>query len=358
LLAEASLDIVKRAPHPRRGAQGPELMTTAKPPVIAFVVPCYNEQAGLTHTAAGLIAHLDQLKKVRTLSPQSYVIFVDDGSTDGTWDIVENAARVNRKSVHGLKLARNVGHQNALLAGLLDQIGKVDAVVSLDSDLQDDISIIGEMIDHFRNGAEIVFGVRKGRASDSPFKRYTADLYYRLLSWLDPNIVPHHADFRLMSDRALRALSLFGETHVFLRGLVVQLGFKTATVGFDRLPRHHGETRYTLAKMMVLAVDGITSLSIRPIRMIALLGIIMFVVFIGMGIWVFATWLDGHTIQGWTSVMLLFLLIASFQTFAVAVIGEYIGKIYFETKSRPRYIIEKEISPPGMKADRRMSVRR
>jgi glycosyltransferase involved in cell wall biosynthesis len=321
-------------------------MTAAKPPVIALVVPCYNEQAGLAHTAATLVAHLDRLKKSKALSPQSYVIFVDDGSSDGTWAAIENSARANRKSVRGLKLARNVGHQNALLAGLLDQIGKVDAVVSLDSDLQDDISVIGAMIDHFRNGAEIVFAVRKGRTSDSPFKRHSADLYYRLLSWLDPNIIPHHADFRLMSDRAVRALSLFGETHVFLRGLVVQLGFKTATVGFNRLPRQHGETRYTLAKMMVLAVDGITSLSVRPIRMIALLGIIMFVVFIGMGIWVFATWLDGHTIQGWTSVMLLFLLIASFQTFAVAVIGEYVGKIYFETKSRPRYIIEKEISPP------------
>jgi len=321
-------------------------MTAPKPPVIAFVVPCFNEQAGLAHTAAALVAHLDGLKKLRALSPQSYVIFVDDGSTDGTWTVIEKTARMNRKSVRGLKLARNVGHQNALLAGLLDQIGKVDAAISLDSDLQDDISVIGTMIGHFRDGAEIVFAVRKGRTSDSLFKRCTADLYYRLLNWLDANIVPHHADFRLMSDRALRALSLFGETHVFLRGLVVQLGFKTATVAFNRLPRQHGETRYTLAKMMVLAVDGITSLSVRPIRMIALMGIILFVVFIGMGIWVFATWLDGHTIQGWTSVMLLFLLIASFQTFAVAVIGEYVGKIYFETKSRPRYIIEKEIGPP------------
>jgi glycosyltransferase involved in cell wall biosynthesis len=321
-------------------------MTAAKLPIIAFVVPCYNEQAGLAHTAATLVAHLDRLKKSKALAPQSYVVFVDDGSGDGTWAVIENAARANRKSVRGLKLARNVGHQNALLAGLLDQIGKADAAISLDSDLQDDISVIGPMIDHFRNGAEIVFAVRKGRASDSLFKRFTADLYYRLLNWLDVNIVPHHADFRLMSDRALRALSRFGETHVFLRGLVVQLGFRTATVAFNRLPRKHGETRYTLAKMMVLAIDGITSLSVRPIRMIALMGIILFVVFIGMGIWVFATWLEGHTIQGWTSVMMLFLLIASFQTFAIAVIGEYVGKIYFETKSRPRYIVEKEIGPP------------
>jgi hypothetical protein len=226
---------------------------------------------------------------------------------------------------------------------LLAQIGKADAVVSLDADLQDDMSVVADMIGHYNDGAEIVFAVRKRRASDSRFKRGTADLYYRILNWLGADIVPHHADFRLMGDRALRALSLYGEAHVFLRGLAVQLGFKTATVAYDRLPRIHGETKYTLAKMVALAINGITSLSVRPIRMIALMGIILFLVFIGMGIWVFSTWVAGQTIQGWTSVMLLFLLIASFQTFAIAVIGEYVGKIYFETKARPRYIIEQEI---------------
>ena len=181
------------------------------------------------------------------------------------------------------------------------------------------------------------------RATDSRFKRGTASLYYRILNWLGADIIPHHADFRLMSDRALRALSLYGEAHVFLRGLAVQLGFTTATVAYDRLPRLHGETKYTLAKMVALAINGITSLSVRPIRMIALMGIIPFVVFLSMSVWVFGTWVAGHTVQGWTSVMLLFLLIASFQTFAIAVIGEYVGKIYFETKSRPRYIVEEEI---------------
>jgi hypothetical protein len=205
------------------------------------------------------------------------------------------------------------------------------------------MSVVAKMIGHYNDGAEIVFAVRKRRASDSRFKRGTADLYYRILNWLGADIIPHHADFRLMGDRALRALSLYGEAHVFLRGLAVQLGFKTATVAYDRLPRIHGETKYTLPKMVALAIDGITSLSVRPIRMIALMGIVLFLVFIGMGIWVFSTWVAGQTIQGWTSVMLLFLLIASFQTFAIAVIGEYVGKIYFETKARPRYIIEREI---------------
>ena len=270
-------------------------------------------------------------------------MLVDDGSTDRTWNLIEKISNAQPKRVRALKLSRNVGHQNALLAGLLAQIGKANAVISLDADLQDDMSVVAKMIDHFSGGAEIVFAVRKGRTTDSRFKRGTADLYYRILNWLGADIIPHHADFRLMSERALRALSLYGEAHVFLRGLAVQLGFKTATVAYDRLPRLHGETKYTLAKMVALAINGITSLSVRPIRIIALMGIILFVVFLGRSVWVFATWLAGHTVQGWTSVMLLFLLIASFQTFAIAVIGEYVGKIYFEAKARPRYIVEEEI---------------
>jgi glycosyltransferase involved in cell wall biosynthesis len=268
-------------------------------------------------------------------------LLVDDGSTDRI--LIEKISNAQPKRVRALKLSRNVGHQNALLAGLLAQIGKADAVISLDADLQDDMSVVAKMIDHFSGGAEIVFAVRKGRTTDSRFKRGTADLYYRILNWLGADIIPHHADFRLMSERALRALSLYGEAHVFLRGLAVQLGFKTATVAYDRLPRLHGETKYTLAKMVALAINGITSLSVRPIRIIALMGIILFVVFLGRSVWVFAIWLAGHTVQGWTSVMLLFLLVASFQTFAIAVIGEYVGKIYFEAKARPRYIVEEEI---------------
>ena len=318
-------------------------MTAVKPPTIAFVIPCYNEQAGIQHTLSCLLTDINKLEKSKAISSRSYVLLIDDGSTDRTWDLIEKVSQTHAKRVRGLKLSRNVGHQNALLAGLLAQIGKADAVVSLDADLQDDMSVVAKMIGHFNDGAEIVFAVRKRRATDSRFKRGTADLYYRILNWLGADIIPHHADFRLMSDRALRALSLYGEAHVFLRGLAVQLGFKTATVVYDRLPRIHGETKYTLGKMVALAINGITSLSVRPIRMIALMGIMLFVVFMGMSIWVFATWLAGQTVQGWTSVMLLFLLIASFQTFAIAVIGEYVGKIYFEAKARPRYIIEQEI---------------
>ena len=326
-------------------------MTAAKPPAVAFVIPCYNEQAGIQHTIACLLTDINKLEKSKAISPKSYVLLVDDGSTDRTWALIERMTQTHAKRVRGLKLSRNVGHQNALLAGLLAQIGKADAVISLDADLQDDMSVAAKMIGHFNDGAEVVFAVRERRASDSRFKRGTADLYYRILNWLGADIIPHHADFRLMSERALRALSLYGEAHVFLRGLAVQLGFKTAIVAYDRLPRVHGETKYTLAKMVALAINGITSLSVRPIRIIALMGIMVFVVFIGMTFWVFVAWLAGQTIQGWTSVMLLFLLIASFQTFAIAVIGEYVGKIYFETKARPRYIIEQEIGLLPTKSD-------
>src|SRR5215475_5589750 len=274
------------------------IMTAAKAPVIAFVIPCYNEQAGIQHTLTYLLADMAKLEKSKIISSKSYVVLVDDGSTDQTWRLVERITQARPKRVRALKLSRNVGHQNALLAGLLSQIGKADATISLDADLQDDMSVAA-----------------------------------------------------MMSDRALRALARYGETHVFLRGLAVQLGFKTASVAYDRLPRLHGETKYTLAKMVALAINGITSLSVRPIRMIALMGIMLFVVFTGMSVWVFANWLAGQTVQGWTSVMLLFLLIASFQTFAIAVIGEYVGKIYFETKGRPRYIIEQEIGTAPAKAE-------
>ncbi|MGA8962327.1 MAG: glycosyltransferase family 2 protein, partial [Pseudolabrys sp.] len=201
-------------------------MSAPKSPTIAFVIPCYNEQAGIQHTLSCLLSDIARLEKSKAISPKSYVLLVDDGSTDRTWALIEKISNAHAKRIRGLKLSRNVGHQNALMAGLLAQIGKSDAVISLDADLQDDMSVVGKMIEHFTGGAEIVFAVRKKRSSDSWFKRGTADLYYRMLNWLGADIIPHHADFRLMSDRALRALSLFGEAHVFLRGLAVQLGFK------------------------------------------------------------------------------------------------------------------------------------
>lgn len=319
-------------------------MNSADKPLIAFVVPCFNEEAALPLAIRELLARLRDLAQSKTISPASYIVFVDDGSIDATWSVIAQACADHPKQIRGLKLAHNAGHQNALLAGLMSQIGKAQATISLDADLQDDISVLGAMVDQFRrDSADIVFGVRKDRKSDTVFKRATAGLYYRLVDWLGAKVIPHHADFRLMSDRAVRALAQYGEVNLFLRGLVLQLGFKTGTVEFDRLPRQYGETKYTLSKMAGLAVDGITSMSMRPIRIVAVFGILLFLIFIGLAIWVFITWLGGETVQGWTSVMLLFLMIATFQTFAIAVIGEYVGKTYIEAKARPRYIVEKEI---------------
>lgn len=319
--------------------------SSAASPIIALVVPCYNEEAQFAHTLAALSACLDDLVGKGRISEKSYMFFVDDGSRDRTWTLIAEAAAAQPSRVRGLKLARNVGHQNALIAGLDAQVGRADATISLDADLQDDISLIDEMVQKFNDGTEIVFAVREGRDSDTAFKRSTAVGYYRVLRWLGVDIIHNHADYRLMSDRALRALSEFGEVNVFLRGLVVQLGFKTGIVKFDRLPRQHGETKYPLSKMLALAVNGITSFSVRPLRIVTTLGLIMFALFIGAAIWVLAAWLAGATIEGWTSLMLVFLLISSFQTLALGVIGEYVGKTYFETKARPRYIVEKELAP-------------
>lgn len=320
-------------------------MSIAEIPVIAFVVPCFNEEVALPQTIHELLVRMQSLSQTVQIARSSYILFVDDGSIDRTWALITAASAANPGQIRGLKLAHNVGHQNALLAGLLTQIDKADAMISIDADLQDDVSVITTMIDHFKNyDADIVFGVRKGRKSDTLFKRGTASLYYRLIDWLGAEVIPQHADFRLMSNRAVRALSSFGEVNLSLRGIVVQLGFKTAIVEFDRLPRLHGETKYTLSKMVGLAIDGVTSLSIRPIRIVAAFGLLLFLTFVGMAVWVFSTWFTGYTVQGWTSVMLLFLLISSFQTFAIAVIGEYVGKTYFEAKSRPRYIIEEEVN--------------
>ena len=317
---------------------------TVKQPIIALVIPCYNEQDAIPRALEELLSTLKRLIDASKISNKSYLFFIDDGSNDRTWPLIEQGHVDHPGQVRGLKLARNAGHQNALLAGLIAQIGRTDATISLDVDLQDDVSVIEQMIDYFvRRDADIVLGARATRETDTVFKRTTASWYYRLLRWLGADIIPHHADFRLMSERALRALAQFGEVNVFLRGLVTQLGFKREVVYFDRAPRLHGETKYSLPKMLALAVNGITSFSVRPLRVITVAGLILFATFIVVAVWVVIAWMAGETIQGWTSVMVVFLLVSSFQTLALGVIGEYVGKTYFEAKSRPRYIVEKEI---------------
>lgn len=317
----------------------------ASPPLLSFVVPCYNEQEVLPYTLRELTVALDGMVAENIVAGGSYLCFVDDGSRDGTWALIENANRDNPRRVRGLKLSRNVGHQNALLAGLLGQIGKADAVISMDADLQDNVAVSRDMIDRFVNrNADVVFGVRSERPTDTVFKRQTAHWYYRLLQWFGVEIVIDHGDYRLLSERALRALAQFGEVNVFLRGLVMRLGFKTDTVYFERKPRLHGETKYPLPKMLAFASDGVTSFSIKPLRMVTMLGLIMFLFSTAVALWVLLSWAAGKTIEGWASVMIVFLLVSSFQTLALGVIGEYVGKTYFEAKARPRYIIDKELS--------------
>ena len=315
-------------------------------PILGFVVPCYNEETVFSHSLRELLATLHGLISRGKISEKSYLFFVDDGSCDETWNSIEKAHAENPRCVRGLKLSRNVGHQNALVAGLLAQLGKADAVISLDADLQDDISAAEQMVSRFvSNGADIVFGVRAERAADTSFKRVTARWYYRFLRWLGVDIIFDHGDFRLISDRALRALAQFNEVHVFVRGLIMQLGFKSEIVYFERKPRAYGETKYTLSKMLSLAIDGITSFSITPLRVVTAFGFGLFVLFVIAVCWVSIAWFFGATIQGWTSVMILLLMVSSFQALALGIIGEYLGKTYFEAKSRPRYIVEKELLP-------------
>jgi len=317
----------------------------ASPPLLSFVVPCHNEQAALPHTLRELLAVLNGLIGDGVVSDKSYLFFVDDGSRDETWALIEKAHADDPIRVRGLKLSRNVGHQSALLAGLLGQLGKADAIISLDADLQDNIAVAREMIDRFVKGADIVFGVRSERPTDTVFKRQTARWYYKFLRRLGVEVVFDHGDFRLISERALRALAQFGEVQVYLRGLVMQLGFKTDVVYFERKPRLHGETKYPLSKMLALASDGITSFSVVPLRIVTSLGLLLFGLSIVAAVWVLVSWTIGKTIEGWASLMIIFLLVSSFQTLALGVIGEYVGKTYFEAKSRPRYIVEKELIP-------------
>jgi glycosyltransferase involved in cell wall biosynthesis len=314
-------------------------------PILGIVIPCYNETEVFPCTLHELqVLHSTLVSELR-ISEKSFLFFVDDGSDDATWPMIEAACAAQPTLVRGLKLARNYGHQNALLAGLMAQIGKADAVVSLDADLQDDISTVGSMVELFvKKDADIVFAVRRSRKSDTRFKRLTAAWFYRLLRFLGVDIVPEHGDFRLMSDRALRSLAQFREFNIFLRGLVLQLGLRKECVYFDRLPRAGGETKYNLTKMAGLAIDGVTSFSIRPLRIITVIGFLLIATFAVTAMWTLLQWLNGNTVQGWTSLTLLFLLISSFQTLALGIIGEYVGKTYFEVKSRPRYIIEKEVT--------------
>lgn len=303
---------------------------------LCIVVPCYNEEAVLCITAEKIKGYLAELIQKGKISADSRVVFVDDGSRDSTWKLISGLSADSL--FDGIKLSRNCGHQNALLAGLLTVKDNFDAVISMDADLQDDIEAIEKMVDAYKDGADIVYGVRSSRKKDSFFKRTSAALFYRLMG---TRTVNNHADYRLMSRRALGALSNFGEVNLFLRGIVPMIGLPTATVYYERGERAAGESKYPLKKMISFAFEGITSLSIKPIEIIIKLGLLLSVIGIGIIIYSIVQHFLDNTNTGWTSIIASIWMLGGLQLVAIGVIGKYIGKIYLETKHRPRYIIEK-----------------
>ncbi|MFH5923531.1 glycosyltransferase family 2 protein [Roseomonas xinghualingensis] len=318
-------------------------MSMRPPPTLGIVVPCYNEEPVLPELVRRLAGILDELIVEGRIRADSHVTFIDDGSRDRTWALI-TAFHASSTRWRGVKLSRNRGHQNALMAGLGHAPG--DALISVDADLQDDPAAIGRMVDAYREGAEIVFGVRNGRPTDTAFKRHTAQGYYKLLSALGVEIVHDHADYRLLSRRALDALQHYRESNLFLRALIPQLGFKTAVVTYERSSRFAGKSKYPLRKMLSFAFEGITSFSTRPLRLIMLLGFAVSIISFLLAIWaIMAELVFQVTVPGWTSTVVPIYFICGLQTFCLGIVGEYIGKIYLETKQRPRFLIEETLAP-------------
>lgn len=307
-------------------------------PVIAVVVPCFNEQAALPITAKRLLEVLDCMASSGLISEESYILCCNDGSRDLTWKVIQTLHAENPK-IKGISLAHNRGHQYALLAGLMTVRGRCDAAISIDADLQDDVNAMTEMVEKFRQGYEIVYGVRASRATDSWFKRTTARAFYSVQQKMGLDTIYDHADYRLMSNRALDILSQYGESNLFLRGIIPQIGLSTAIVTYDRHERVAGESKYPLKKMISFSIDGITSFSSRPIRMILLLGVLLLVLDVIMCIYVAVAYFGHEAIPGWTSLMLSVWFLGSVTLIGLGVVGEYIGKIFVEVKHRPRYNI-------------------
>lgn len=304
-----------------------------------MVIPCYNEQEVLPETSKRLKEKLSTLVKAGKIDPESRIIFVNDGSKDRTWEIIR---RLHEEDpvFGGVNLSRNRGHQNALLAGLMTVKDHADMAISMDADLQDDINAIDEMVEKYLNGTDIVYGVRSSRAKDTFFKKATAEGFYKLMNTMGVNTVFNHADYRLMSKRALEGLAEFREVNLFLRGIVPMIGYSTDVVYYERGERFAGESKYPLGKMLSFAIEGITSLSTKPIRMITFLGFFIFLVSIGILIYSLVRHFMGATIVGWTTLMVSVWAIGGLILLSLGVVGEYIGKIYLETKARPRFLIE------------------
>lgn len=308
---------------------------------LAIVVPCYNEEEVLNMASEALRGVLDDLIAKGKIAKDSFVLFVNDGSKDRTWELIETEHAKHPIQICGVKLAGNVGHQSALTAGLITAMELSDVTVSIDADLQDDVAVIEEMIDKFHEGKDIVYGVRKERKTDTFFKRVTAQGFYKVMALMGVKTVYNHADFRLMSKRAVEQFSKFQETNMYLRGMMPLIGYETDSVFYDRKERMAGESKYPLKKMLALAFNGISSFSVKPISMIMGLGLIIVLFSIMAAIYAFISYFAGNVVQGWTSLILSIWFLGGLQLLAIGMVGLYIGKIYMEVKHRPRYNIEK-----------------
>ena len=318
-------------------------------PILYIVVPCYNEQEVLPITAPLFLKKLEQLRDLGKISDDSRVLFVNDGSRDATWDVIRELAASDPHFL-GISQSRNRGHQNAVLAGLMEAMDRCDITISIDCDGQDDVDAMDRMVDAYLDGCEVVYGVRADRRSDSFFKRFTAQSLYKFLAAMGAEVVYNHADYRLISARVLREFANFREVNLFLRGLVPLVGFKSTTVSYTRAERLAGRSHYPLRKMIALAVDGVTSLSVRPLQLITGFGLtVALVSFLGV-LWALITALCGKSVPGWASMTCIVCFVGGVQLISLGIIGEYVGKIYLETKQRPRYIISErtwEDEKPG-----------
>ncbi len=309
---------------------------------LGIVVPCYNEEEVLPETTKELTKIISDLINDQKITADSKIVFVDDGSKDETWPMIDQYSK-DDPYVSGVKLSRNFGHQGALLAGVTSASASCDAVVTIDADLQDDVNAIPKMVDEFLAGNEVVYGVRNNRDTDTSFKRNTAEAFYKFMHWLGVKMVPDSADFRLMSQRACQVLLSYRETNLFLRGIVPMVGFKSSKVYYARKERFAGESKYPLRKMLKLAIDGITSFSIIPIKMIMGLGFVIVLVSIALLIYTFIKKANGDVVTGWSSMMISIWALGGVQLICISVIGEYVGKIFNEVKHRPRFTIERDI---------------
>ena len=307
-------------------------------PSLYIVIPCYNEEAVLPITAPLFRDKLLSLSSQGKISPDSRVLFVNDGSKDNTWNLICQLAKEDEHYM-GICLSRNRGHQNALLAGLMEAKDKCDITISIDCDGQDDINAMDAMVDEYLSGAEIVYGVRSKRDTDTFFKRFTAESFYKLMKWMGADTVYNHADYRLVSSRALKEFANFKEVNIFLRGMFPLVGFKSTCVYYERHERIAGESHYPLKKMLALAFDGITSLSIKPIRIITGMGVVISLVAFALIIYALVSYFTGNVVSGWASSLIVTCFLGGIQLISLGVIGEYVGKIYMETKGRPRFII-------------------